>query len=148
MVDFSEFMNVPIGQMVRHVLPEGHYFGRVKSAEPKESSEKKKPMLHVTFTLDSAGEDVDPASLPANGIANKAVSAFWMMDSDFGQDDIRKFILACGVEVDPAQGWGQYVPATINQPVKLFIQPGKRNKDDTSPDAEMSDNIRKVLPVA
>lgn len=143
MVDFSKFMDIPIGQMVRHVLPDGHYYGRVKKYEAKESSEKKKPMLSVSFTLDSAGEDVDQTLLPSQGVANKTVTVNYMMDTDFGQDDIRKMILACGVQVDPAQGWGQYLPQTANQPVKLYIK--QRPRDKTDPNSEMTEDVNKVL---
>lgn len=144
MADFSQYMNIPIGQMVRTVLPPGHYFGRIKGYEPKESSEKKKPMLFVQFTLDSAGEDVPQDQLPSQGVAGKTVSVNYMMDTDFGQDDIRKMILAAGVQVDPAQGWGQYLPQIANQPVKLYIKNEPRNKDQ--PDGDKTERVDKVFP--
>lgn len=145
MVDYSEFMNKPLGEMKRLTLPPGHYFGRVKGYEAKESSQSKKPMLSVQFTLDSAGEDVDVSGLPEQGVNGKTVTANFMMDTDFGQDDIRKFITACVPNTDPAQGWGQYLAATANQPVKLYIENRRRDKDD--PNSELTEDIKKVLPV-
>lgn len=144
-IDFSQYMNKPIGEMKRITLPPGHYFGRVKGFELKESSKTNKPMLAVQFTLDSAGEDVDATLLPAQGVAGKTVSVNYMMDTDFGQDDIRKFIEATGVQTDPAQGWGGYLLQTSNMPVKLYIEPRKRDKDD--PNSELTDDVRKVLSV-
>lgn len=144
MADFSKYMDVPIGQMVRVTLPEGHYFGRIKSYEPKESTEKKKPMLNVQFTLDSAGSDVPADQLPAQGVSGKTVSVNYMMDMDFGQDAIRLLILAAGVTVDPAQGWGQYLPQIANQPVMLHIRHRPRDKND--PNSDQMEDIDKVLP--
>ena len=142
MVDFSEYMSKPIGTMRRTVLPPGHYFGRVAKVEPKESSTKK-PMLAVQFKLDSAGEDVPADQLPEQGIQGKTLSVNYMLDTDFGQDDIRKMIEAIVPNVDPAQPWGQYLPQLDGQPVKLYVEQRKRDKDD--PNSEMTEDVRKVL---
>lgn len=143
--DFSQYMNIPVGQMKRVTLPEGHYFGRVKHYEPKESTNGK-PMLMVQFTLDSCGEDVDTTQLPEQGVSGKTVTSNYMLDTDFGRDDIRKMIEAVGVQMDPAQGWGQYLPQIKNQPVKLYIKQRPVNKDE--PEGDRTEDIKKVLAAA
>lgn len=142
-LDFSAYMNTPIGEMRRILAPVGHYFGRVKGYEPKESSNGK-PMLAVQFTLDSAGEDVPNDQLPPQGIAGKTMTNNYMLDTDFGRDDIRKLIEACGVQTDPTQAWGQYLPQITGRPVKLYVEHRSRDKDD--PNSEKMEDIRKVLP--
>lgn len=142
MVDFSQYMNKPLGEMRRILLPVGHYYGRFKNCEPKESGNGK-PMLNTSFTLDSAGSDVDPTSLPEAGVAGKTVSVNYMLDTDFGQDDIRKMIEASGIQVDPAQSWGQYIAQLQNMPVLLYIDHRPREKDN--PNSEMTEDIKKVL---
>lgn len=144
MPDFSEYMNKPLGEMVRVTLPPGHYFGRIKGHEAVESSTHK-PMLKTTFTLDSAGDDVPADQLPPQGVANKQVVTNALMAEDFGQAAIGDMIRATGIEVDPAQGWGQYLPGTINQPVKLYI--GQRPRDKDNPDGDKMEDVQKVLPV-
>lgn len=144
MVDFSQYMDKPIGEMVRVLLPPGHYFGRVKGFEPVESATHK-PMLKVQFTLDSAGDDVPADQLPPQGVANKQLTANYLMAEDFGQAAIGDMIRATGIEIDPAQGWGQYLPGIVNQPVKLYVTQRPRNKDE--PDGEKMEDVQKVLPV-
>lgn len=144
MPDFSEYMNKPVGEMVRVLLPPGHYFGRIKGHEPVESSTNK-PMLKTQFTLDSAADDVDQSLLPPQGVANKQLTVNYLMAEDFGQAAIGDMIRATGIEIDPAQGWGQYLPATVNQPVKLYVTQRPRNKEE--PDGEKMEDVQKVLPV-
>lgn len=144
MPDFSEYMNKPVGEMVRVLLPPGHYYARIKGHEPVESSTKK-PMLKTQFTLDSAGDDVDTSLLPPQGCANKQLTMNSMMAEDFGQAAIGDMIRATGIELDPAQGWGQYLPGTVNQPVKLYV--GQRPRDKDNPDGEKMEDVLKVLPV-
>ncbi len=141
--DFSQYTNVPLGDMKRVTLPEGHYFGTVKDYELKESAQAKKPMLVFKFSLSSAGEDVQADQLPAEGVAGKVVTANYMLDQDFGRDDIRKVIEATVPGTDPTQGFGGYLPQTKGQPVKLYIKP--RNLEKDNPDAGTTDDVKKVM---
>jgi hypothetical protein len=141
-VNFEEFFNIPIGQMVRTVLPEGHYFATVKGHEGVESG-KGKPMLKWQFSIVSAGEDVPQDQLPANSIG-KTVTRQDLLSEDFGLDAIRQTIQACGIATDPAAGFGQYLPQTTGQPVKLYIKQRDRDKDD--PSAGKIEDVSKVLP--
>lgn len=146
-VDYSKYMNTPMGEMKRTVLPKGHYFGRITSHGFKEMGADNKPAYVFGFTLDSAGDDVDVAGLPENGVAAKKISLNCMLDFDFGRDAIRETIeAALPGQTDPTQGWGNYLTQLDGKPVKLLIEPRKRDKNDTSPDPEMTDDIKKVLP--
>lgn len=141
-VDFTQFMSKPIGEMKRVLLPQGHYFATIRGTpEPKESGTGK-PMLNIQFSLASAGDDVE-GPLPENGVQGRIVSVNYMMDQDFGQDDIRKAIEACGIATDPTQGWGQYVPQMEGKPVKIYIKHRPRDKQD--PNSEMTEDVSKVL---
>lgn len=144
MADFTDYLSKPLGEMKRVVLPPGHYFATIKDWSTKESSTNK-PMLVFVFTIQSAGEDVDTSLLPEQGVANKQLSYFCMLDADFGQDNIRRVIEATGIETDPAQGFGMYLNDTKGMPVLLQITNGNRDKND--PNSELQENIAKVLPV-
>lgn len=147
MADFSEYMNKPLGDMKRVTLPKGHYFALIRKHGPKESAVSHAPMYVFQFGIQSAGDDVDTSALPEN-FANKVVSMNCMMAEDFGQDAIGEVIRAVVPDADPAQPWGQYLPRLDNQPVKIYIDHRKRNKEDTSDSPEMTEDVKKVLPAA
>lgn len=142
MVDYSEFMNKPLGEMKKTLIPVGHYFGRIRKHGGKESSNNK-PMYVFQFALDSAGDDVDPAQLANVNISGKVVSLNCMLAEDFGQDAIGEVIRAVVPDADPAQPWGTYLPRIDNQPVKLYIAHRPRDKDD--PNGEQTEDVKKVL---
>jgi hypothetical protein len=144
-VNFDDYLNVPMADMKRVSLPEGHYYGRVKDYGTKES-QGGKPMLNIQFTLDSCGDDVDQSQLPEKGVSGKMVSNNYMLDEDFGRAGIREVIVAAGVAFDEAQGFGTYLPSIKGQPVMLHIK--QRPVDKQNPDGDKTEDIKKVLPPA
>lgn len=142
-VNFDDYMNVPMSEMKRVLLPDGHYFANIRKHEPKMSGNDK-PMLNSSFSLTSPGEDVPVDQLPESGVQGKVISMNSMLAEDFGRAAIGDMIRASGVPYDEAQGFGAVLPSTLNQPVKLLIGSRKMNKDD--PNSETVNEIKKVLP--
>jgi hypothetical protein len=62
-----------------------------------------------------------------------------MLDTEFGQFQIKGLLEAAGIVMDPAQGIGTYLPALNNQPVKLYVE--NRALDD----GRVVEDIKKVL---
>lgn len=143
MVDYSEFMNKPLGDMKRTLLPKGTYFGRIKKHGPKESASSKAPMYTFQLAVDSAGTDVDQSQLPANGVSGKVLSINCMLAEDFGQEAIGEVIRAVVPDADPALPWGQYLPKIDNQPVAFYVDHRPRDKND--PNSEMTEDVKKVM---
>lgn len=142
-VNFDDYMNVPMSEMKRVLLPDGHYFANIKKHDPKMSG-KDKPMLNTSFALTSPGDDVPIDQLPENGVSNKVISMNSMLAEDFGRAAIGDMIRASGVPFDEAQGFGAVLPSTLNQPVKLLIGSRLSVKDD--PTSERVNEVKKVLP--
>lgn len=142
MPNFDEYLSKPVGDIKETVLPPGHYAATVKNFEPVESSgnngKPKRPMLKVQFAVQSAYDDVDPALLPKDGVSKTLTNNF-MLDQEFGQIQIKGMLEAAGIEMDPAQGLGTYLPQLQNRAVKLYID--TRTMDD----GREVENIKKVL---
>ncbi|WCD44109.1 hypothetical protein Kuura_031 [Caulobacter phage Kuura] len=145
MVDFSQYLGKATGEITApKALPPGHYYCRIKGHEAKES-QGGRPMLVTSFTVDSAGEDVDTTTLPPNGVAGKSLRTNFMLDADFGIFAIKELIAAAGIEMDPAQGIGTYLDPTINQPVLVLV--ANRRMDANDPESREVEDIKKILPV-
>lgn len=142
-VNFDDYMNVPMSEMKRVLLPDGHYFANIGKHTPKESGNGK-PMLNTSITLTSADSDVEVSQLPAEGVSGKKLSINAMLAEDFGRAQIGEMIRATGVPYDEAQGFGSVLPTTENQPVKVLI--GSRLMDKDDPNSERVNEIKKFLP--
>lgn len=142
-VNFDDYMNVPMSDMKRILLPDGHYFGNLGKSEPKESGNGK-PMLHTQVKLTSAGDDIDAAALAGIDVNGKVLSTNAMLAEDFGRAQIGEMIKATGVPYDEAQGFGTVLPSTENMPVKVLV--GSRLLDKNDPNSERVNEIKKFLP--
>lgn len=141
--NFDDYLNKPLGEMRRVLIPEGHYFATVRDWKTKESF-KGSPMLVFTFQLSSPDEDVDTSLIPEDyNLTSKVVSQNCMLDQDFGRDDVRKTIEATGIQTDPAQPFGQYLDQTKNMPVKVYIT--HRPLDRDNPASNKTEQVDKVL---
>lgn len=147
MPDYSEYLSKPIGDIKDDVFPEGHYAARIKAFEMRESAgangKAKRPMCMVQFTLDSAYDDVDSDALGDLKVAGAVVSNNYILDAGFGLVQLKEVVTAAGIETDPTQGLGVYLPQLPGQSVKLFMKQRPRDDDPE----RFSNDIKRVLPV-
>jgi hypothetical protein len=149
MVDFSEFLSKPVGDIKEVLLPIGHYVMQVTKHEPKESAgangKAKRAMYAVTFAVQSAYDDVDAAALPADGLNGIKRTTNFIIDAEFGLVQLRKMMEAAGIEMDPAESIGTYLPQLDNATLKVFVTHRLRDKDN--PEGGMTEDLNKFLPV-
>lgn len=145
MADFSSYLNVQIDSIeAPKPLPEGHYFAITTNPgwETVESSQKKTPMLKVTFELQSAAEDVDPGLLPENGVAGKKLSTNFILNNESGPHFARQMMEeAMGLPV-AGLSLGEGLQQIAGQPVKLYIT--QRQLDDGT----LINDVKKILSAA
>lgn len=142
--DFSEYLSAPTGDIqAPKAFPAGHYYALVGPRTPKESKNGS-PMMVQQFILQSPGEDVDTSLLPPTGIQGKKVSTNFVLNTEFGMFAMKEMVAAAGVEMDPAQGIGVYLPQTDNRPVMIVLD--TRLMDPNDPDSREANDVKKILP--
>ena len=120
MVDLKSLLNKPMDDIKAPVaLPEGTYYGVIKSQEFGESSKKKTPFCRYTFSLHSAGDDVDQSELQSIDLSTKSLRTDFYI-TEASEFMLKDFLESCGIKTT-GRSLGECIPEAIGQEVKLAV---------------------------
>jgi hypothetical protein len=120
--NLSSLLNKPADEVKRPVaLPDGTYYGIIKSHQFTESKQKKTPGVEYTVGLTHAHDDVDLSDFNEEGgtLDEKQMrTTFWLSDGALFM--LTDFITSCGVE-SAGRSLGELIPQVHGQPVVLDV---------------------------
>jgi len=132
MPDFSQLLSKPLDEVKRPTaLPQGTYFGSVKSYELGESSEKKTPFVKVHFTLSHAGDDVDQTELNGVDLAKRQLNTSFYLTPD-ADWRLKEFLESCKIDTR-GRTFQSTLPDCINAPVMLDVVQRLNSRNPTDP---------------
>lgn len=102
-------------------LPQGTFYGIIKSHEFTESSKKKTPGVLYTIQVTHAHEDVDLSEFEAEGgvLAEKNLrTTYWISPGALFM--LTEFIGSCGIETE-GRTLNELIPQVVGQPVVIDL---------------------------
>lgn len=121
-MNLASLLNKPAEEVRRPVaLPEGTYYGTVKTHEFITSSQKKTPGVEYTLALTHAHEDVDLSEFQSAGgaLEDKTLkTTFWLSENALFM--LTDFIASTGIEA-AGRTLGELIPQPVGQPVILDV---------------------------
>lgn len=141
MVDFSTLLSQNLDSVTKpKALPAGTYNGTVLSHSFALSSKKQTPYVQFNFSVQSAGEDVDPSDLEGVDVGKKALrTSFYLTDDALFR--LKDFLASCGIDTS-GRTLNETIPETVGASVLLFVkQRTSENGEDIFNDV---DSVRGV----
>jgi hypothetical protein len=115
--NFASLLNKPADDVKRPVtLPDGTYFGTIKSHELAESSQKKTPYVRYNVELTHAHDDTDTEGEDPAG--KKVRVDFYITDESTYR--LIDFCGSCGITTE-GRSLGEIIPQPIGQTVMVDI---------------------------
>jgi len=132
MVDFSSLLSAPLDEVkAPKPLPEGTYHGTVLTHTYGHSSQKQTPYVQFTFSVQSAGEDVDADEIKGIDLSRKQLRTTFYI-SDAATFRLKKFLVSCGISTD-GRTLGECVPETVGAQVLMAVTQRSNPKNPDEP---------------
>ena len=120
--NLASLLNTRASDVKRPVaLPDGTYYGIIKSHEFTQSSQKKTPGIQYNIGLTHAHEDVDLSDFQEAGgvLTDKTMrTTFWLSDGALFM--FTDFVTSLGIEAGD-RSLGELAPLPVGQPVILDV---------------------------